>query len=165
MKPEIKTQAHFSIEVNAVLRPQRMVWWPFCKNASLCEKQRRNSTAINNFEHKSSIQMGLRKLRFCIIQNTIRAVIPSSKRSFVKKKAKRKMTAKRRKETEETAGERDWNEERDINLKAVTKCSCAVKSLEPCRAASPLWLAAWRLTDRPPPHPHPPQQRLGETIF
>lgn len=68
-------------------------------------------------------------------------------------------------ETKDTAGGRGWNGESDINLRAKTKWSCAVKLLDSCRTSFPLWLAVWRLTaglsNRPPPnspcshHPFP----------
>lgn len=57
---------------------------------------------------------------------------------------------------EKKAREGDWNGESDINLRAMTKWSCAVKLLDSCRTSFPLWLAAWRLTaglsNRPPPY-------------
>lgn len=49
-------------------------------------------------------------------------------------------------ETKDTAGERGWYRKSDINLRALTKWSCALKLLDSCRTSFPLWLAVWRLT-------------------
>lgn len=57
-------------------------------------------------------------------------------------------------QTSDTAGEKKWNGESDINFRAMTKWSCALKLLDSCPTPFPLWVAVWRLTaglsKRPP---------------
>lgn len=59
-------------------------------------------------------------------------------------------------QTNDTAGEKNWNGESDINFRAMTKWSCALNLLDSCPTPFPLWVAVWRLTaglsKRPPPY-------------